>query len=285
VGGVVGRLIARAALALLLPLAGLAAPVEVSLPSFDGGLQLTGTWYAVDAAAGPRPAVVGLHGCDGMRNARGQPTPAWRRRAAQFNGAGMHLLALDSFTPRGLGSVCGTRTAERGVDETLRREDLYAALKWLAAQPGVDATRLFVVGWSHGAQTVLGVVDASDPFVKAQALKPRAAVAFYPGCQGPLRNRAWVNAVPLLMLVGELDDWTPPEPCQRLHGRMAFSSGPAFEFTAYPGAYHGFDSPSPVQVREGLVNLRAGRAHVGGNPDAAEQSRVRMLDFLQAQMR
>lgn len=280
------RQLRSAARCLLLALAGtsgaLAGPAEVTVPVPDTGLQLTGTWYPVDASAGPRPAVVGLHGCDGMRNAKGLPTPGWRRRAGQLNGAGMHLLALDSFTARGLGSICATPNAQRAVSEQDRRQDAYAALRWLAAQPGVDATRLFVVGWSHGAQTVLSVVDASDPFVPAQGLQPRAAIAFYPGCQVALRNRAWTNAVPLLVMSGELDDWTPAAPCRQLHQRLALGGGPRFDFVSFPDSYHGFDGTAPVQVREGLGNPRGGKAHVGGNPEAAEQSRVRMLGFLEA---
>jgi dienelactone hydrolase len=63
----------------------------------------------------------------------------------------------------------------------------------------------------------------------------RAAVAFYPGC---LLRLLRLNA-PLLVLIGEKDDWTPAARCRR----MEVGRGPSPEFTLkiYPGAYHDFD--------------------------------------------
>ena len=106
---------------------------RVEFDSADGKLRLTGHWFAAKAD-GPRPAVIGLHGCDGLYNDKGQLSVGYRRRAGYFNAEAMHFLALDSFGSRGLGSICSIPNARRTVDDEMRRADVFAAMNWLAAQ-------------------------------------------------------------------------------------------------------------------------------------------------------
>jgi dienelactone hydrolase len=269
--------------ALLALLATQAVAAEVSFPSADGKVQLVGRWYPA-AGDGPRPAVLALHGCNGMRNERGEVSGVWNRYAGYFNAEGMHMLALDSFGPRGLRSICEIPSVQRTVNEEHRRDDAYAALRWLAQQAGVDASRLVVAGWSHGGQAVLSVMDATDKAVQAQAVKPRAAVAFYPGCHKFNRMFNYALAAPMLLMIGELDDWTPAPECVALHRRIARPDAPAFELVVYPGSYHAFDGFGPVTVRPNVGTTRSGQATVGGNPQAREQSHARMFEFLSAQV-
>lgn len=247
-----------------------------------GTVPLAGYWFAA-AVPGPRPAVLALHGCSGPYDTRGQLTAHLRRYAADLNAAQMHVLVLDSFGPRGLRSICEITQSKRPVREADRRADVQAALRWLATRPEVDATRLVLLGWSHGAQTVLSALDASDMAVQTQTLQPRAAVAFYPGCTGPLKNINYRLQLPLLLMAGERDDWTAAAPCVRLHERLR-GQGPRFELEVYPESYHGFDSLSPVKVRENVGSTRSGKATVGGNPAAQVASRERMFRFLTEQL-
>jgi len=267
-------------LAPLLAAAGkLPAGERVEVP---GPVPLAGYWFAA-AAPGPRPAVVALHGCSGPYDTRGQLTAHLRRYAADLNAAQMHVLVLDSFGPRGLRSICEIAPSKRPVRERDRRADAQAALRWLAARPEVDATRLVLLGWSHGAQTVLVALDASDAAVQGQTLQPRATVAFYPGCTEVLKNSRYHLQAPLLMMVGERDDWTAAAPCVRLHERLS-AQVPRFEFEVYPDSYHGFDSLSPPKVRDKVGSTRSGKATVGGNPAAQVASRERMFRFLAEQL-
>lgn len=265
------------------------AQQTVTFASADGRLQLTGQWFVANGApdAGPRPAVVALHGCNGMLDDKGRPNPIWRRQAGYFNAEQMHMLALDSFSPRGLRSICEIPNARRTVAEEDRRDDVFAALDWLARQPGVDASRIAVVGWSHGAQTVLSVLDAADPAVQARAGLPapqvRAAVAFYPGCQKFTRMWRYTISAPLLLLIGELDDWTPAAPCVALGEQLRKPGRPLFDIMVYPGSYHAFDSLGPVSLRHNVGNSRTGTAMAGGNPQAREQSHARLFEFLSGQ--
>jgi dienelactone hydrolase len=279
VGGLTASLGRALATAWLLGAAALASAVELaSIPSVHGKLELSAHWYPA-TQSGPRPAVVALHGCGGMFGASGAIAGGMRRYAGYFNAEGMHMLALDSFTARGLRSICETPNARRTVTEEDRRADVFAALQWLARQPGVDATRLVVLGWSHGAQAVLSVVDASDAAVQAQPVQPKVAVAFYPGCTRFNRLRDYSLAVPLLVMTGEADDWTPASACVSLRERLAARPGAPMELEVYPDSHHGFDGSAPLRVRD-AANTRTGKATVGGNRDAMERSHARMFDFL-----
>ncbi len=170
---------------------------------------------------GRRPVVVALHGCSGLHTSRGVMDARYVEYAARWNAAGWHVLLPDSFGARGRTSTCREPSAERSVTVAMRRRDVNIALQWLMSQPDVDPRRVALVGWSNGGSTVLRTIHRPE-----WPLAPVAAIALYPSCAASLRNERYANAVPLLLLVGALDDWTPPQPCEDLVRRLA-SSTPA----------------------------------------------------------
>lgn len=271
-------------LACVLAVAPLQAMEKVAIPSLEGKLELSGYWFPVAAAAGQAlSAVISLHGCSGMLNSSGKPVAGVARDAGYFNAENIHWLALDSFSARGVKSICEIPSARRSINEEDRREDVYAALQWLARQPSVDARRIAVLGRSHGAQTVLSTINGGDPRVRAQPLLPSAAIALYPGCTRFNAMKSYELAVPLSLMSGELDDWTPARPCVLLHDKLTRAgNGMRFDITVYPGSYHGFDGTAPVRVRTGL-GISRGSAHVGGNAEAREQAHARIFEFLSSQ--
>ena len=262
----------------------LAAQAQIEIPAQNSSMMLPAYWFKANAQE-PRPAIIGLHGCGGAMDGKGQLNPIWRRYAGYFNAERMHFVVLDSFSPRGQTSICATSSKLRTVHEEDRREDVFAAIAWLARQPSVDASRIMVVGWSHGAQTVLSVVDAGAKYVATQKLQPKAAAAFYPGCTRFLKMRDYSLQAPLLVLVGELDDWTPASPCASLRDKVLRGQVQApFDLVVYPDSYHGFDGLGPVRSRDNVGNTRSGKATVGGNPAAQKASHARLFDFVAAQM-
>lgn len=258
-------------------------PQQVSIPSLDGTLQLPGYWFEAQAAE-PRPAIVDLHGCGGALDTKGRLGQRWQRDARWFELEKMHLLVLDSFSPRGLKSICEIHQRVRTLDERDRRRDVFAALQWLARQPGVDRSRIALLGRSHGGQTVLSVLERDDPEVRAQAVRPRAAVAFYPGCNRSARTPGYQIAAPLLLMIGELDDWTLASRCVALHEKVRAQEGSDFELVVYPGSHHGFDGTGRIRIRGNLPNARAGKATVGANPEARRESHRRMFEFLSTRL-
>ena len=279
------RLLLAAFLAIICLGSRAAAAVEVVfIPSQDGKLQLPGHWFKA-TAAGPRPVVVTLHGCGGALDEKGNLNRSYTRDAGYFNDERMHVLVLESFTPRGETSICETPSSRRSIHEEQRRDDVFAAIQWLARQPTVDKDRIAVMGRSHGGSTVLSVLDRTDKAVQAQSIQPRAAIALYPGCAKFVRMWDYEISAPLLLLAGELDDWTPARECVKLHARLkrAHEDAPV-DLVVYPGSHHGFDGVAPVQQRSNVGNTRSGSATVGGNPEAREKAHGRLFEFLSAQL-
>jgi dienelactone hydrolase len=234
--------------------------VDVTFPDTAGKLQLTGHLYRPDGP-GPFPAVVALHGCGGI----GPNLHRWAQTLQQW---GYVALLVDSFSPRGKTNICDSTLS---VDpQYARMPDAYAAKSYLARQPFVDGNRVAVMGWSHGGSTTLYAVDniyldrlSSAPF--------KAAIAFYPGCDTRLLR---VNA-PLLILMGEDDDWTLASRCKDMVSQSEQWGGkPADGVTlqVYPGAHHGFDSLVPPRSCYGHM--------VGGHPEAAAQAAEEVKRFL-----
>ena len=257
------------------------AQVDVTLPSHDTVLgspvMLKAHWFAV-AASAPAPAVVMLHGCGGAYDPRGRLGERMRDDAALFNGKGVHALIVDSLNPRGQKEICTQKIGTRRITQANRRLDTLAALEWLAAQAQVNAVRLGLIGWSHGGSTVLASTNLRQPDVANARIKPAFAIAFYPGCSAELQ-RGYETGTRLLMMIGEVDDWTPAAPCKQLAEQAA---GVKVEFEAYPGAHHGFDSTAPLRLRKdvpGGVNPGQG-VTVGGDPEALARSRERLRGFL-----
>jgi len=255
----------RAPAALALALAGCVAPAEP--PTFSatdaGRIPVTATLSL--PASGPAPVVVLMHGCSGVSRTH----EAW---AATLRGWGYAALVLDSFAARGIRAVCetGSLTSEQRV------EDAFAALRTLAAHPGIDARRVALMGFSHGGGTVLAA--ASPAIARSQATPGappfRALIAFYPRCEG--RYPGTPLAAPLRIHIGALDDWTPAGPCETLAASLRRAGADA-RITVYADAHHGFDSVRqgpPIRLPNVLVH-GAGRrgATVGPNPEAARMSR------------
>jgi dienelactone hydrolase len=86
---------------------------------------------------------------------------------------------------------------------------------------------------------------------------------------------------PLLILIGEIDDWTPAEPCRKLT-EAAEQAGYPVSVKIYPGAHHSFDSNNPVRYVEGRINVNSatGRgATTGGNAEAWADSIREVIAF------
>lgn len=245
------------------------APEKVSIPIADGA-AITGE-YLRPAGTGPFPAVVALHGCSGLYARDHKSLSArhedWARRLVE---AGYAVLLPDSFNARGYVEIC--TKAKRPITPRDRAEDALAAARWLAARSEVDAGKLGLIGWSHGAMTVLWTVRPEFMPAAPRFLK---AFAFYPGCRQIAHLEGWKPAIPLTVLSGALDDWTEPGPCREL----AKTAG--YHYVEYPGAYHDFDAPDvPVHVRKGLSAVRSGQAHIGTNYEARKAAIAEVMGGL-----
>lgn len=232
----------------------------VTIPTVDVPLFAP---YALPPGPAVAPAVVALHGCGGPFPARDNQ---WRDLLVV---AGHPVLLPDSFGSRGLGSQC--KNPSRGISPNgKRRADTVAAAEWLAAQPGTPPGGIVVMGWSNGGSTVLAAA--------AQGVMPaglvRGFVAFYPGCRLYDQKPDWAPSAPMLIVMGEDDDWTPAEPCRHLAARFP----DRIKLVLFPGAYHDFDAPDrPVVTRTGLAFTAHGDGVAHAGTDEAGRAAVLKL--------
>lgn len=290
------RTLARLALmlgCLSAALAGHVAPAsaqeKVSLPSLDTDSH--GAPVMIDAylfrpadASGPTPAVVFMHGCNGMLTRKGKIDARELDWAHRFNAQGYAVLAVDSFSSRGQGSECAGGGAVRPSVE--RARDAYGALRYLQRLPGIRADRVALMGWSHGGGTVLFSVGPGSP-ARAQGADTSApdfaaAVAFYPGwCNVKAQGANWSTRIPLLMLTGADDVWTKAVPCEAFM-KDAAANGAPVDFHVYPGAVHDFDYPNlPRRERPEFTNPRTHVVPITGTqPEAREDAIARVTAFL-----
>ena len=255
----------RRALAILLLVlaAGVAQAETVRLPSVAvgsvaAGPELTAELYR-PAGAGPFPAIVLAHPCNGVS----QHTAIWGRLLASW---GYVTLAPDSFGPRGEKGVCGRG---RVVSGQVRVADVAGALDWLNAQPFVRHNTIGLIGHSHGGWTTMRAVQANFGLAQRGL---RAAVAYYPFCSAQFDRDV---AVPLLILIGDRDDWTPADNCRHLQA-AGFAQPGLVEVVYYPNALHSFDS----RAGDRTITVADGKSHrLGYDPVAGPDAEARTRAF------
>ncbi|MRG72021.1 hypothetical protein GH722_09570 [Alphaproteobacteria bacterium HT1-32] len=192
----------------------------------------------VPAVAGPRPAIIMMHGCGGLLTGRGQPQKKYRHWAERFQRAGFATLAVDSFTGRNIREICTGK--EKLPASRARTADARAALVILQAEPRIDPKQIGLIGWSNGGRVVLHLLDRPQPAEGGF----RFAVGFYANAlvvSGPERTRPFLPSIPLLLLSGEADDWTPARNVLSLQAATRRAGGD-FTVHLFPQAHHSFDS-------------------------------------------
>lgn len=215
--------------------------------------------------AGPFAALVHLHGCGGLSKAfkDGTAKGEWLERLA---GWGYVVLAVDSFTSRGIGHACTGSPAPRLADA-------FGALSYLARQPFVDANRIALIGFSQGGTTALAAVGQHEAlFDNDGDHKFKAAIAFYPSCQSDGDMTA-----PTLILIGELDDWTRASACTTMMASRTGAGSP-LRLIVYPGAHHNFDVTALQPGREFFGH------HIEYNHLGAEAASREVQQFLSQQL-
>lgn len=235
-----------------------AQTLNIPTSSRFGGKSVTLIGEFKDAGK-QKPLVVLLHGCGGLdRVVRN----SLRSHASALKSAGFSALILDSFTPRGIGGgwVCDSNSRLSNARK-YRKKDVRDAVEFLASKSLIDPDNIFVVGQSNGGSVSAQL--ARRPFKGL-----RAAVAYYPWC-GAVSARP---SIPLLVLAGVQDNWTPPERCSRID-----RPGGTLSVITYPNAVHSFDLNIAVQSYKGY--------RVGGNPQARSDSRKRMVSFFKSRIK
>ncbi|HZQ00497.1 MAG TPA: dienelactone hydrolase family protein [Reyranella sp.] len=226
---------------------------SITVGNATAGPELTG-WLYRPPGAGAFPAIVLAHTCGGVS----EHTNAWGKL---LSGWGYVVLAPDSFRPRGVSQVCANGMTVSG---NARVADVAGALDFLNSQPFVRKGDVGLIGHSHGGWTTMRAVQRSFGLASRGL---NAAVAYYPSCNAAFDRDV---AVPLLILIGDRDDWTSSEQCRALQ-RAGFARPELVDAVYYPKAYHSFDSNVPDRTYLGH--------HLGYDPIAAADAEVRTRAF------
>jgi dienelactone hydrolase len=222
---------------------------------------------------GPFPAVVLLHGCRGIQ-------PYQRDWAGKLAEWGYVALLVDSFGPRNVQEICREGYQGEGFSEAAadRVFDAYGALAYAAGLTFVDPSRVAAMGWS--GLRFLGTITTAGVHVFFDH-KFKAAVSLYPDCHEPSSGEFYA---PLLVLTGELDDWTPARGCEKL-AAVTRAQGGTLELVVYPRTHHSFDDPDvgESQYLPEVYNINknpARGATLGFNRTAYEDSLTQVREFL-----
>lgn len=205
--------------ALLAPAPVDAAGRKVTVRAPDG-VELAATNFA---AARPGPGVVLLHMCNSDRS-------AWNGLGEKLAAAGIHAVALDY---RGYGESGGVRhdhpvEQQRNIDANWPG-DVDAALAFLAAQAGVDATRIGAAGGSCGVNQAIHFARRHPEQVRTLVLL--AGNANRAG-EDYLAASSWMP----LLAAGARDDGAADETMAWLLG---FSGNPDNVLKRYDSGGHG----------------------------------------------
>ena len=196
---------------------------------------VVGYLYLPKQASGPVPALILKHGSGGLDGPTGDNIRRWAETLANW---GVAAFVVDSFGPR---HITQTGTDQAQLSSAADLADALSALKVLAADPRIDATRIGVMGWSRGGgPAMLSALDSTVRNVLGDGAPRFAAhIVLYGPAMLQYRDKA-TDGAPFLFLHGGADDYVPVGPTREWADWIR-SMGNAVTFVAYPGAYHDFD--------------------------------------------
>jgi dienelactone hydrolase len=125
-----------------------------------------------------------------------------------------------------------------------RSRDITAALSMIRRDPEADLGRLGLIGWSHGAWTIMEWLHHPRLMqITREAGADIAALSFiYPYCgfASVIHRRDWLATAPVLIVTAERDGVVSNKPTERL-ARQLKARGIRVTFVTMQGARHAFD--------------------------------------------
>lgn len=220
-------------------------------------------WVAAPERSGPpRPCVLLTHDWSGLHD-------GIRRIAERIAGLGHVCVALDLYGRGVRGEPTGDNSRLMDpllADRAELRRRLLAGLDAAVAWPGVDATRLAVVGYCFGGLCALDLARASPPGLVATVSVHGVLTPPGLGPQPPITSR-------VLVLHGWEDPVAPPSAVLGIAEELT-AAGADWQLHAYGHARHAF-------TFEGASAPERGIEH---HPLAARRAWGAMVGFLGEQL-
>ena len=221
----------------------------------DPSFPVVGELY-LPAADTRAPAVVFSQGLGGVRDARE------RSYAAQITQLGYAGLVIDSFKSRGTdGHAEPVRALE--VTESMILSDAFAGLRYLAARPDIDPSRIYIVGFSYGG--MVSVLSAHEQFARVflpDGLRFAGHVSYY-GSTVPRVEDVRTSGAPVTIMQGGKDGNVDLARSQEIAEDVRRGGSPV-DYTLFPEAYHQWES---AETKRSFVrfNIAACRMHVAAD--------------------
>lgn len=213
----------------------------------SGGKAIAVETFQV-AGSGPRPAVLMLHGADGLSR-----TTQYREGAHNVAAAGYQVHLVHYLDRTGEKRASFTTLFQNFMPWMSTVQD---ALTFASGYPGADASRIGIVGISLGAALGLAV-SSTDRRVKT------LVNYFGPLPQGAIATTS--RLPPTLVLHGAADPIVPVANAYAVEALLRQQNVP-HEVKVYPGEGHGFRGAAEKDATQRALSFM--RQHLAGN-DAA----------------
>jgi dienelactone hydrolase len=190
-------------------------------------------------------------------NCSGLDDKMWRYLIKEFIQKDVAVVLVDLFNPRGFSEVC---TNQFRLSLQSRIKDVHSVLEVVRLDNRFNKDKIALGGHSVGAITTLHssfselhkILERSDKAVY------NAFISLAPSCE--LTAKKPELLAPLLIVVGELDNWTNPTPCKKEVNRLTDASQNV-NLKVIPNAYHTFSTsgtiynPRLMKAPEGMPHL------------------------------
>jgi dienelactone hydrolase len=223
-----------AALALVTTLAATPKLEEKNLDYAAGGVTLKGFLVTPTGAPAKHPGVLVVHEWWGNNDYS-------QMRARKFAELGYTALAVDMY---GDGKTADNPTDAQklagsvyGSPETLIAR-FQAAFDTLARQPGVDAKRIFAVGYCFGGGVSLAAARAGIPL--------KVVGSFHGSLGTPSPAKPGTVKAAVFVANGAADPMVKPEDVKGFESEMD-GAKVTYQLVNYPGALHAFTNPAATE--------------------------------------
>ena len=207
----------------------------------DGGTLFEGYAVAPPGGAGRRPCVVLAHDWSGLND-------VIKRRAERFAALGYISFALDAYGKGVRGDPVGDNAHLMDPlleDRALLRRRLLAGVGAAGRLPGVDGTRMAVVGYCFGGLCALDLA-------RANAAGLKAAISVHGGLRPPDLGVQRPITASVLLLHGWEDPVAPPADVLAI-ARELTQAGADWQLHAYGHAQHAFTFEGANFPERGIV--------------------------------
>jgi len=242
-------------------------------------IKLYGNLLIPKSASGKTPAVIFAFG--GAR----RMYPNFKEKVHILLQHGISVLIMDSSTKRNRSVL---RIEKRAMNEptTLFSDitDAFAALYVLSKHPKIDKRKIGIIGFSIGGS--VSIFTAWKPIIEKLAVnnvKFAFHISFYPFCFQ--FEHLDMSEAPMLLLIGEKDNWALPQRCYTLFDKMQQLKY-AVTLITYPNAIHAFDIYLPERIIPNEYSGEKCKWMVKNNGELLEPNlKIRVInskDFIEA---